>query len=503
MIDAYAISDVRAAEAVTLETLDDGELMQRAARALAEIAGARAEAQDAGALVALVGSGDNGADAVWAAAFLADAQRNVAVVLADVDREQASASLPPALEAAIAAGVTVIEAPAEAGVALTDACAVVAEADLVLDGLLGIGGRPGLRTPAAELVDAIADSAYVIAVDCPSGLDPEGLAAASAENSSGTAVFADETVTFGAVKPVHLVPPGDLATGRLTIVDIGIDVAAEPTVQRLTFDEVPGLWPIPGPDSDKYSRGVLGLITGSPTYPGAAVLSTLGAVGVGTGMVRYLGSERDLVVLAAPEAVMTPGRVQAYALGCGFDEDWLVSDQASARHTRELLQSAFESDLPVLVDAGALPTYADGWRGRTAPTVLTPHAGEAAALLTRLGVPTDRAQVTREPLATAQALTEATGAIVVLKGATTLISAPGRPTRSQSDGPAWLATAGTGDVLAGVIGALLASGLDAPDAAALGVLVHGVAGSNANPGGPVRPPHLAAALPATVAQLLA
>ena len=137
MIDAYAISDVRAAEAVTLETLDDGELMQRAARALAEIAGARAEAQDAGALVALVGSGDNGADAVWAAAFLADAQRNVAVVLADVDREQASASLPPALEAAIAAGVTVIEAPAEAGVALTDACAVVAEADLVLDGLLG------------------------------------------------------------------------------------------------------------------------------------------------------------------------------------------------------------------------------------------------------------------------------------------------------------------------------------------------------------------------------
>ena len=204
---------------------------------------------------------------------------------------------------------------------------VVAEADLVLDGIVGIGGRPGLRPAAAALVDAIADDAWVIAVDVASGLDPDGV------DADDDAVWADETVTFGAPKPAHLLPAGEAATGRLTVVDIGVateDVAA--AVERLTYDDVAELWPVPGPADDKYSRGVLGIVAGGETYTGAAVLSVTAAVESGVGMVRYVGTPTPtgLVRGSVPEAVIGEGQVQAWVVGPGLDPE-STGEEAAAQ----------------------------------------------------------------------------------------------------------------------------------------------------------------------------
>ncbi|MEO6997973.1 MAG: NAD(P)H-hydrate dehydratase, partial [Terracoccus sp.] len=384
--------------------------------------------------------------------------------------------------------------------------ALVAEADLVLDGIVGIGGHPGLRTRASALVDVIDDDAWVIAVDLASGLDPAG------EVAADDTVWADETVTFGTPKPVHLLPAGEPASGQLTVIDIGVDFSERhAAVERLVWDDVAALWPVPGPSDDKYSRGVLGVIAGGESYAGAAVLCVTAALEAGVGMVRYVGTETPtgLVRAAAPEAVISSGHVQAWVIGPGFDPD-AEGEQA---HTQlRAAQEALASDLPVVVDAGAL-SLLDGTR--TAVTLITPHAGEAATLLTRLGRSVDepgerrgagevsRAEVESNPLKHARRLATLSNATVLLKGSTTLVVSPDeKPVRSQADGTPWLATAGSGDVLAGVVGALLASGLSAVDAASLGALVHGVAGNRVSGGGPVRALALAHGIRPTVAHLL-
>jgi hydroxyethylthiazole kinase-like uncharacterized protein yjeF len=321
----------------------------------------------------------------------------------------------------------------------------------------------------------------------------------------GDAVFADETVTFGVAKPVHLLPATEPAVGRLTVVDIGLDLgtgadAYRPVVERLTFDDVGRLWPVPGASSDKYSRGVVGIVAGTPTYPGAAVLSVLGALGAGPGMVRYVGPPevQALVHAAAPEAVSAEGRVQAWVCGSGFDPG---SRAKGVAEQRRHVEEALATDLPMVVDAGALELLDH----RSAPTLLTPHAGELARLLTRLrGEEVSREQVSSAPLAHAREAAERTGCTVLLKGSHTLVVSPdvSRPVRCQADAPAWVGTAGAGDVLGGLLGTLLAAGLDPLDAGALGALVHGVAADRTNPGGPVRISEVARRIPETVAALL-
>jgi hydroxyethylthiazole kinase-like uncharacterized protein yjeF len=487
MIRAYAVPDVREVEDEAMAGLAPGELMGRAARALAEVAGARLDELGGSRVVALVGGGNNGGDALFATAFLAQVGVQAAAVLTTDAVHEAGA------EAADEAGVDLIRAGDPAG---REALAL---ADVVLDGLTGIGGRPGLRPEARAVVEIVSPDAYVIAVDLPSGTDPDG------QVRSGQAVLADETVTFGEAKPVHLLPAGEPATGRLTVVDIGLDFTGRvPAVERLTREDVAGLWRLPVASDDKYSRGVVGIVTGSTAYPGAAVLSVLGALGTGPGMVRYLGPDAvtDLVHHHAPEAVSAPGRVQAWVLGSGVDPN-----ETSCADQVERIRAALGEDLPAVVDAGALELVGR----RTAPTVLTPHAGELARLLERLDLsPQEGRSATREsvvanPVLHARAAADALGAVVLLKGATTLVVSPAahaRAVRSQADAPPWLATAGAGDVLGGMIGTLLAAGLDAVDAASLGALVHGYAAHRSNPGGPVRARTLADGIPAAVAGLL-
>ncbi len=483
MIEAHAVADVYAAEEALMARLEEGELMARAVEGLAAVAAARLEEQGGVTVAALVGPGNNGADALYAAARLAEA--GVGAVAVHHDRVHAGAR----------------EAAEAAGVVLTTDATVLAEADLVLDGILGIGARPGLPDWARAWVAALPESAYVIAVDLPSGQDPSGRAL------DPDGVLADETVTFSVAKPVHLLPPTEQACGVLTVVDIGVQVDAPPVVRRLDHDDVSALWPVPLATDDKYSRGVVGVVAGGEAFTGAAVLSVTAAVETGVGMVRYVGTPgpERLVRSLVPEAVHGPGRVQAWVLGPGLDT---TSTDRGAAAQLDAAREALAGDEPVLVDAGGLDLLdAEVLQGRVGrPTLLTPHAGEAARLLGRLtGEDVERSTVEAAPLEQARRLAAVTGATVLLKGATTLVVPPeeGATACSQADAPAWLATAGAGDVLAGLLGALLAAGLDPVEAGALGALVHGVAADRANPGGPVRALGVAHALPGTVAALLA
>jgi ADP-dependent NAD(P)H-hydrate dehydratase / NAD(P)H-hydrate epimerase len=482
VIEAWSTDAVYAAEGALMATLDDGELMARAVEGLAGVAAARLEESGGESVAALVGPGNNGADALYAVARLAEAGWNAAAVHHDHVHEGARA-------AAEAAGVVLTTDPSGLG-----------EADVVLDGILGIGARPGLPDWAVGWLAALSETAHVIAVDLPSGQDPMG------GELDPDGVFADENVTFSVAKPVHLLPPTEQACGLLTVVDIGLEVDVEPVVRRLDHDDVAALWPVPVASDDKYSRGVLGIVAGGESYSGAAVLSVTAAVEAGCGMVRYVGTPTPtgLVRAAVPEAVHGAGRVQAWLVGPGLD---VTSRAAGAKAQLDVAREALAGAEPVVVDAGGLDLLdADVLAARSdAVTLLTPHAGECARLLTRLGAhEVGREQVEAGPLAHARALAALTGATVLLKGATTLVVPPGDGSTvwSQCDAPPWLATAGAGDVLAGLLGTLLAAGLPADAAGALGALVHGVAAERANPAGPVRALAVAHGIPGAVAHLL-
>ena len=497
MLRAYAVPDVRAAEEEVRAGLPDGELMRRAAHGLAEVVAARRDERGGGRVVVLAGPGDNGGDALHAAALLADGDDRDVHVVGIAGRLHAGG-----LEAARRAGLPVHDVAPDAAELPAAVQELLAGAGVVVDGLLGIGGRPGLRGAMRAAVQAVPGTAYVVAVDLPSGADPDGVAAAE------HCVRADETVALGMLKPVHLLPPTAAAVGAVTLVDIGVEVGATPVVERLETSDVAARWPVPGAGDDKYRRGVLGVIAGSAEYPGAAVLCTTAALETGVGMVRYLGPGRaeDLVLAACPEVVPGEGRIQAMVMGPGVP---LSDGETSDRRQVQWFRQALASDTPLVVDAGALQLLAH-WQ-RTghlrceAPTLLTPHAGELATMLTELGGrAVDREQVEAEPVRHARRAARATGAAVLLKGATTVVADPDPavPVRTQADAPPWLATAGAGDVLAGICGALLAAGLPPREAGSVGALVHGLAARHANPGGPVRATSVAGAVAPVVAALL-
>jgi ADP-dependent NAD(P)H-hydrate dehydratase / NAD(P)H-hydrate epimerase len=493
MIRAYAVSSVREAEAAASAAgLAESELMSRAAAGLAAVASERLGGAGGRRVVAVVGAGNNGGDALYAIASLArDGAVAVVLTVADTVHEGG-------LQAAHDAGVLVLDAVAKGADTASAVSSTLREADLVIDGIVGIGGRPGLSPLIEVLLREVSDTAYVMAVDLPSGADPDG------EVAARSCVFADETVTFIAAKPVHLLPATEPAVGRLTVLDIGVEMGDRPVVERVTADDVSRLWPTPGPADDKYSRGVLGVVAGGERYTGAALLAVTSAVCSGAGMVRYIGPPTPTMLIRSqvPEAVFGEGRVQAWLVGPGLDPG---DESAPGRDHRAAAQSALDSGLPCVVDAGGLDLIIGA---RATPTLLTPHAGELATLLSRLeGLRTtvDRAAVTSAPLAHARRLAELTQCTVLLKGATTLVVSPGSSglaVRSQADAPAWLATAGSGDVLAGLAGTLLACGLSLMDSGSVAALVHGLAGDAANPGGPVRALDVAHAIPGVVAALM-
>ncbi|HZK36888.1 MAG TPA: ADP/ATP-dependent (S)-NAD(P)H-hydrate dehydratase, partial [Aeromicrobium sp.] len=238
----------------------------------------------------------------------------------------------------------------------------------------------------------------------------------------------------------------------------------------------------PRRDGHKYKRGVVGVAAGSPEFAGAAHLCVAGAQGGLSGMVRFVGPE-DLgrrVVDRAPEVVATPGRVQAWTIGSGGGD-----------HAREQLRMALEDGVPVVVDADGLRFLPHRF---DVPALLTPHAGELAAMMG-----TTRAEVEANPLAHVEQAAKRWGATVLLKGRRTLIATVDRPTRVNLSGTPWLATAGAGDVLAGLAGSILAAGADPHTAGSLAAYVHGLAATRANPDGPVTAGQVAAHIPAVIA----
>ncbi|HEY2550996.1 MAG TPA: NAD(P)H-hydrate dehydratase [Streptosporangiaceae bacterium] len=488
MRNAYQVADVRAAEQELMAGVPPGALMSRAAAGLAA-ASATLLGQVYGARVAiLAGSGDNGGDALFAGALLA--RRGAAVTaISAADR------MHPGGSAALrAAGGRL--APA----ADQSACDDLDRADLIIDGLLGIGGRGGLREPAAGLAARAARArscgAQVVAVDLPSGVD------ADTGEVPGAAVRADVTVTFGTWKPGLLVDPGASLAGAAHLVDIGLGPhLTEPAVTALQAADVAGLLPAAGPESDKYRRGVLGIVAGSSRYSGAAVLASGGAIRGGAGMVRLVSAPQVLDVVRQhwPEAVLTPadpdaagqtvqtaGRVQAWVAGPGMG----TGDDAA-----DLLAAVLHTSVPVLVDADGITLLAEHREllDRRAPTLITPHAGELARL-----TGADRADIEARRLHHVTAAAAELGVTVLLKGSTTLIASavPGRQVLVNATGTPRLATAGSGDVLSGLAGALIAQGVEIQHAAAAAAYLHGIAGRQAADGAPIGAQDIIGWLPA-------
>lgn len=482
MRSAYGVETVRRAEAALMAGLPEGALMQRAAAGLAAAAAGLLGRVYGRRVVLLVGSGDNGGDALYAGARLARRGARVTAVLLRPERTHEGG-----LAALWAVGGRVVPAE-EGGDPGSPLCRVFDRVDLVVDGIVGIGGSGGLRPAAAALMRVVRDTgAPVLAVDLPSGVE------ADTGEVWGEAVTADATVTFGTYKPGLLVDPAAERAGALRLVDIGLGpyLPPVPDLEALQHADVAALLPEPAAESDKYRRGVVGVVAGSERYPGAAVLAVGGALRGGAGAVRYVGPAARAVIERYPETLVHPGppgkagRVQAWVVGPG------LGDGPGAE---EVLEQVLATDVPVLVDADGLRLLDRARvRRRSAPTLLTPHAGEAAALL---GV--DRAEVESRRLAAVRSLADAYGATTLLKGSTTLVADPGgeHPVRQNPTGTSWLATAGSGDVLSGLTGSLLAAGLAARDAGSAGAYLHGLAARTLAAGAPITAHELPDALPA-------
>ena len=493
MRDAYQVAAVRTAERALMEIVPDGALMARAATGLASVCASLLSRHPGHVygtrVVVLAGSGDNGGDALYAGALLA---RRGAAVTAIAAGPKVHLGGTAALRAA--GGRVIAQADLTNSAGLTNGTDLMNSADLIIDGLLGIGGRGGLREPFAGLARQAARArqagATVVAVDLPSGIDADTGAV------DGPAVRADVTVTFGVIKPGLLIDPGAGHAGAVELIDIGLGpyLKDAPSAAAPQGNDIREMLPRPGAESDKYRRGVLGLLAGSDRFTGAVLLATGGAVRGGAGMVRVVTANVAAVLVrqAWPETVVTVhpdqgdwdllgsvGRVQAWVAGPGMG----TGQDAVAR-----LAAVLGTDLPVLVDADGLtilsqvkgllprPKGAKGSKG-SAPTLITPHAGELARLLG-----TDAASVEARRLEHARRAAGELGVTVLLKGSTTVIAPGGsgdsrdEPVLVNPTGTPWLATAGSGDVLSGLAGALLAQGLEPAQAGLAAAYLHGLAG---------------------------
>jgi len=496
MRPVYAVSAVRAAEDTVMATLPEGALMERAATGLADscatlmrdlglrLAGAR--------VVLLIGSGNNGGDALYAGALLA---RRGARVEAHLLGQHAH---PGGLDAFRASGGTIVAADAVER--------ALARADLVLDGILGIGGRGALRPDAARCAALAAESgALVVAVDIPSGVDADTGAVADPD----AVVDADATVTFGCLKPGLLLSPGRERAGAVVLVDIGL-AGALPDADLQALDSLDLAEAVPEPSAEdyKYSRGVVGIAAGSSRYRGAAFMATGSARQGNAGMVHVLdrgdGLAQALVdefwdVVISSAAPASVARTTAWVVGPGLGVE---------AEGERVLCDVLAVDAPVVVDADALRMLRDprplaALAARRHPTVLTPHEGEFAAL----GFSSGEGSA-EDRLGSARQAARGLGAVVVLKGPGTVIASPSGAAYIDTWGTPDLGTAGSGDVLAGLMGALLAGAearadLDddgAARVAAAAAGLHGLAGRLAAQGGrPVTAPDLIAALPDAIA----
>lgn len=437
------------------------DLMLNAGRAVADAA---TETAKEGEILVLAGPGNNGGDGFVAAQFLRARGRRVRVALLG-DRAVLKGD---AAKAASQYGGPIEPAGPDTSL----------EARLVVDALFGAGLDRALTGDAAAIIEALnARRTPVLAVDLPSGIDGRsGMVL-------GTAVRARRTVTFFRMKPGHLLLPGRLHCGATEVSQIGIPDSVLDAIQPATFHNLPALWRShlrrPQPDDHKYARGHTYAVSGPPAATGAARLAAAAALRIGCGAVTVASPPDALLVNAAH---LTAVMVRKFDGAAGLAE--LLADprpkavvvgpgNGVGAPTRENVEAALASDAGVLLDADALTSCRDNRdslftsiRSRLRSVVMTPHEGEFSRLFTETGSRLDRAR----------AAAKESGAILVLKGNDTVIAAPDGRAAINSNAPAELATAGSGDVLAGIIAGLLAQGVAGFEAAAAGVWIHGAAG---------------------------
>ena len=500
MTEIRFAAEVRSAEDKLLARLPEGELMARASAGLAATC-ARLLRSSGGVygaqVVLLVGSGNNGADALYAGAALArrGARTNAVSVGSGETHDGGTTAL-------LAAGGRFVSAEAATGLLLA--------ADLVVDGIVGLGNHGPLTPEAAVLANAaVAGGGLRVAVDLPSGV-----LADTGEIPDPAAVFrANVTVTFGARKPAHVLWPAAELAGVVEVIDIGLAGNwDEPASWRSVGPPEAARWFASSPStSDKYSRGVVGVVAGSGAYPGAAVLATGAARLGGAGYVRYAGAAAEQVQARWPEVVAVPGRVQAWIVGPGLGTDSLAGEQ---------FHSVLTAPEPIVIDADALTLLSGSsellelLRSRTALTILTPHDRELDRLIGPLTL-----APSHDRLTLVRRVAEELRCVVLAKGPTTLVAPPdGAAGYVVRSGSSALATAGTGDVLAGLLGSALAhavaagslSAARATELAAAAAWVHGLAGRAASLGaggqselesgtGPVTASDVLAALPRALA----
>ncbi|GAB2472806.1 bifunctional ADP-dependent NAD(P)H-hydrate dehydratase/NAD(P)H-hydrate epimerase [Luteococcus sediminum] len=443
MIPVHTAQEIRDAEEAFFAARPEVDLMRRAAqgvsRSAQEMLGDDAPASSQSVLV-VVGAGNNGGDGLFAAADLAAADLSVTVWPVTEQVHEAG------MAAAITAGCTIIDA--------IEAARQLPQTALVIDAVYGLSGRLGLDQVLATFAAEVETLRVpVLAVDIPSGLQTDS--AVLPEHC----LRATRTVTFAAHKPCHVLKPAATACGEVEVVDIGLTMP-QPTLWQASESDIVRRWPLPGPTSHKYSRGVVGIDTGSARFPGAALLGTIGAVHAGAGMIRFVGPEQaaGLVRHQLPSVTHGEGAVQAWLLGSGWGQTEANRDRLSAR---------LGPKVPAVIDADALVTLPD-----TLPPncLLTPHAGELSRMLN-----VDREVVEADPLTHGRMAAERWNSVVLLKGATQYVIKPEGVVLLAVPGPYWSAQAGSGDVLAGICATLLASGLPACDAALLGASVQAMA----------------------------
>ena len=396
----------------------------------------------------LVGPGNNGGDALWAGSLLTKRGISVKAILIN------SAVHEIAFEKFTKAGGQVISADAIGST----------NPHVILDGIHGLGFHGQLEENTAKLINQAWHVAPIVAIDLPSGLDSDsGLVAVGA-------VQAEVTLTIGALKPGLLTGDGKSNAGVIKVIDIGVDYPVQP-VNAVDINDLADVYQVAQPSSHKYSRGVVSVRAGSVRYPGAGVLTVGGARASGAGLVRISSPAQDFVCQTYPDVVPSDSleKVSGLVIGPG--------DSSTLEELAELLKN----EIPIVIDAGALAFVKDhqvsalllARHAKGLTTVLTPHDGESAQMgFSEVG----RIQRT-------QAIASAFGCTVVLKGSGTVIADPTGKLFIDTFGTSALATAGTGDVLSGLIAGTLASHPEAEPlllvASAVGL--HGLAGRIAGP----------------------
>jgi NAD(P)H-hydrate epimerase len=456
-----------AAVASGLVTLD--ELMARAGSA---VAGTVASRVPEGPVVVVCGPGNNGGDGWVAAQRLTESGRECRVITA-VAPAELKAEAGRAAAGAIAAGVSWEPASEPWRAALASAASII-------DAVFGFGFHGVARDPYADLLRAItASSAFVVAVDVPSGVDADTGAV------EGPAARADVTVTFTAPKRGLVLYPGASWAGDIAVAEIGIPLPGESVAGALELPapvDLAPVFPWPMPQDHKGSRGRVAIVAGSSTYPGTAVLAARGAARLGVGFTVAVVPEPigDIVRSAGPNwlvRAMPADENGAFAdteavLGAVADADAIVVGPGltTTGAIPDLVRALVERTcVPLVLDADALnafPSVVTSRAPRSAPVMITPHPGEAARLL---GITNEAVQADR---VAASAALCGEGMVCLLKGARTMVAGEGRQAVIMA-GNEGLARAGSGDVLAGMLGALLAQKVGAYDAAVLGATLHG------------------------------